>query len=44
MLGLLVTITLLAAPSEVIFPAQQLPLRFSHQKHLAKGIACDFCH
>jgi hypothetical protein len=37
-------IVVFASPSEVIFPAQQLPLRFSHQKHLAKGIACDFCH
>jgi hypothetical protein len=37
-------IALYASPSEVIFPAQQLPLRFNHQKHLQKGIACDFCH
>jgi hypothetical protein len=34
----------LASPSEVIFPAQRLPLHFSHKKHLAKKIACDFCH
>lgn len=33
-----------AAPSEVIFPAQSLPLTFSHARHLAKKIACDFCH
>jgi hypothetical protein len=33
-----------AAPSEAVFPAQQVPLRFSHRTHLAKKIACDFCH
>src|SRR5437773_9815468 len=33
-----------SGPSEVIFPPQRLPLTFSHQKHLAKQIACDFCH
>jgi hypothetical protein len=33
-----------AAPSEVIYPTQALPLTFSHKKHLAKGIGCDFCH
>src|SRR5205807_1032768 len=33
-----------AGPSEVIFPKQEIPLRFSHAKHLAKKIACDFCH
>jgi hypothetical protein len=33
-----------AGPSEVIFPKQEIPLRFSHSKHLAKKIACDFCH
>ncbi len=44
MLALLVSITVLAAPSEVIFPAQQLPVTFSHARHLAKKIACDFCH
>ncbi len=33
-----------ASPSEVIFPAQELPLRFNHSKHLAKNIECDFCH
>ncbi len=33
-----------AGPSTVIFPPQKLPLRFTHQKHLAKKIACDFCH
>jgi hypothetical protein len=41
---LLLMIVVFASPSEVIFPSQQLPLRFSHQKHLAKGVACDFCH
>jgi hypothetical protein len=33
-----------APPSDVIFPAQKLPLTFSHAKHLAKKIDCDFCH
>jgi hypothetical protein len=33
-----------AGPSEVIFPPQQMPLRFDHAKHLAKKIECDFCH
>ncbi len=33
-----------APPSEIIFPAQRLPLRFSHAQHLAKKIDCDFCH
>jgi hypothetical protein len=33
-----------APPSEVIFPEQKLPLRFSHAQHLAKKIDCDFCH
>src|SRR5581483_7613445 len=35
---------LLLAPSAVIFPPEELPLKFSHAKHLAKNIACDFCH
>jgi hypothetical protein len=33
-----------AAPSEVIFPPQRLPLAFSHARHLQHKIACDFCH
>ena len=41
----LVVITLgFAAPSPIIFPDQQLPVRFSHARHLAKKIECDFCH
>ncbi|MGZ3408460.1 MAG: hypothetical protein ACXVAN_18545, partial [Polyangia bacterium] len=44
MLGLVITLATLAAPSEVIFPAQQLPVSFSHAKHRAKKLACDFCH
>jgi hypothetical protein len=44
MLALIVTLATFAAPSEVIFPAQQLPVKFSHSKHIAKKIACDFCH
>jgi hypothetical protein len=33
-------------PSDVIFPTQQIPLRFNHTKHLAKdvGAACKTCH
>ena len=44
MIALLVVTLGFAAPSEVIFPAQQLPVSFSHARHLAKKIACDFCH
>jgi hypothetical protein len=44
MLTLVILSALAAAPSEVIFPAQQLPLTFSHARHLAKQIQCDFCH
>src|SRR5438132_14041246 len=31
-------------PSEVIFPAQKLPIKFSHRQHLGFKLACDFCH
>ena len=44
MIAALVIVLGFAAPSEVIFPPQQLPVTFSHAKHLAKKIACDFCH
>lgn len=30
--------------SSVIFPAQELPLKFDHERHLVIGIECDFCH
>jgi hypothetical protein len=30
--------------SEIIFPAQKLPLKFSHARHLKHQIECDFCH
>lgn len=30
--------------SGVIFPAQDIPLRFDHAAHLARDIECDFCH
>ncbi|RMH38893.1 MAG: cytochrome C [Deltaproteobacteria bacterium] len=31
--------------SEVVFPPQSLPLRFSHARHLRLGsVDCDFCH
>jgi cytochrome c7-like protein len=44
MLQLLATVAVFAAPSEVIFPPQSLPVNFSHARHLAKKIDCDFCH
>ncbi len=33
-----------ASPSEVIFPPQKMPLKFSHARHLKHQIECDFCH
>src|SRR3569833_1912162 len=30
--------------SPVVYPLQRLPLLFSHQKHLARGAACEACH
>ena len=33
-----------AQPSPLIFPEQRIPLRFSHQKHLALNLKCEFCH
>ncbi len=30
--------------SPVIYPPQQLPLIFSHARHLARGTACETCH
>ena len=30
--------------SPVIYPAQRMPLVFSHAKHLARGAACRACH
>jgi hypothetical protein len=33
-----------AAPSEVVFPPQRLPLKFSHKMHLGFKLQCDFCH
>jgi hypothetical protein len=30
--------------SPVVYPEQRLPLIFSHQEHLARGITCDACH
>jgi hypothetical protein len=34
----------LGDPSPVVFPEQQIPLTFSHRAHVARSIACDFCH
>jgi hypothetical protein len=31
-------------PSPVLIPEQQIPLTFSHQLHLKKNIACEYCH
>jgi hypothetical protein len=31
-------------PSPLIFPAQQIPLRFDHARHLKLGATCDTCH
>ncbi|MFT5431019.1 MAG: hypothetical protein ACI9OJ_001698 [Myxococcota bacterium] len=31
-------------PSPVIFPDQQIPLRFFHDKHLAQDVECTDCH
>jgi hypothetical protein len=32
-------------PSPVVFPEQQLPLRFNHQKHVKQlGMTCTTCH
>ena len=30
--------------SPVVYPAQRLPVTFSHQKHLARGAKCEACH
>jgi hypothetical protein len=43
-LGLVQANARAADPSPILFPPQRLPLVFTHAKHLAKGIACDFCH
>jgi len=31
-------------PSDVIFPAQQLTIRFNHKKHMGMGMKCASCH
>jgi len=31
-------------PSPLIFPAQTIPLRFDHARHLRLGVGCDVCH
>jgi hypothetical protein len=33
-----------ASPSAVVYPPQQLPLTFSHARHLARGATCVGCH
>jgi hypothetical protein len=33
-----------APPSSVIFPDQQLAIKFSHKQHLGLKLQCDFCH
>ncbi len=32
------------ADDSAVYPLQRLPLIFSHQKHRARGTACDACH
>ena len=32
------------APSEVVYPLQSLPIKFSHARHLQLKLRCDFCH
>lgn len=32
------------SPSEVIFPKQEIPLRFFHDKHAKLELECIFCH
>lgn len=27
-----------------VYPAQEIPLRFTHDRHLALGLSCDRCH
>ncbi len=34
----------LGPPSPLIYPAQQIPLRFDHLRHLALGAKCEACH
>lgn len=35
----------LSAPSTVVFPPQQIPLRFDHRYHVEEeGLDCDLCH
>ena len=31
-------------PSHIIFPDQEIPIRFFHDKHLAEDIDCTMCH
>jgi hypothetical protein len=33
-----------SGPSRVIYPAQRIPLAFSHARHLARAMACTDCH
>lgn len=33
-----------SGPSGVVYPAQSLPLKFSHRRHLARGTDCLGCH
>ena len=30
--------------SEQVYPPQQLPLNFSHRRHLEQGAQCQLCH
>jgi hypothetical protein len=31
-------------PGHAVYPKQELPLRFSHQAHLGRGLDCEQCH
>ena len=33
-----------SGPSDVVFPAQQLTIKFDHKKHVAMGRTCVSCH
>jgi c(7)-type cytochrome triheme protein len=34
----------MASASPIVYPAQRLPLVFSHRAHLARGARCEQCH
>jgi hypothetical protein len=34
----------LASPSPIVYPSQRMPLVFSHQRHIMRGMTCAPCH